>query len=317
MGFSFEKPASGPARKNESSDSDFDPERRKFILTALTAGAGYLALPKMLRALGDEKDGQEESYDPQDAEHRHASSERHAKGRNPFEHGFAFDKETNIGEAEYREAVRYWKTRYEKGDLAESFDSAVGTMRAYWDGVREAFERKGVPTEFALVSIPESFWNDKTWGTDGPFQLSKENAEHYGIKHPENPYDGARGAAALFADIGYEVGGRESFAILKYNGSFVGKFLESWHERHINRPPGIDDFYRYMSKEVNGIRHRIRREQGNTEQARTAFKEETSGMRINMEYLPKYRATVKLVREREKERAEKNRQHGNEYIAMV
>jgi len=316
MGFSFEKPAPGPARKTESSDPDFDPSRRKFILTAMAAGAGYLALPKILRALGDERE--ERDHGLKDTEdHRDASLERDVAERNPFEHGFRFDEKTDIGEAEYGKAVRYWKTRYEKGDLAESFDVAVGTMREYWDGVREAFERNGVPTEFALVSIPESFWNEKTWGTDGPFQLSKENAEHYGIAHPENPYEGARGAAALFSDIGYEVGGRESFAILKYNGSFVGKFLEKWHERKINRPPGIGDFYRYMSTEVNGIRRRIRREHGNTERAKEIFREETSGMRINMEYLPKYRATVKLVREREKEKMENSRKHGDEYIVMV
>ncbi|NTW14004.1 MAG: hypothetical protein HGA31_03165 [Candidatus Moranbacteria bacterium] len=273
-----------------------DPSRRKFLKTLGAIGLGSAIAGTGLgvfvegtdRHFRDEEKRRKQIEDEEKARKikERLELQKIAAGENPMDTYFRAGSIREIGQEQFEKAVEYWAARYEVGKDAERFRSAVEKMAPHFRTMKSVFEEKEVPPALMFVSIYESFWDNESWGhrdsdgPAGPFQLMRDTAKRMHVGDRTDWHEASQGAAKLLSDMIGEMDGIELFGVLKYNGTFVGKFLQDWKSRNGDARPTVTDFYSFMS-------HKAAESQSDPERLR--------GMRINAEYLVKFLATIRTI----------------------
>jgi hypothetical protein len=311
MAFGIEKYTPGNTSKEKAElPVGADPGRRKFLrdATIVLAGTavGVGALPKFLSdgMGGENANGRIASKEEPES----GSAESENVRENPMDELISYEGGVQeIGEKELEALIGYWVWQYTEGAFSGDFQSAIDGLRHHLRVVKHEFDEARVPRELALVSIFESYWNEKTCGEGGPFQISEWAAERFGV-NPKTVRGSAEGAAKLFAEILDEVGAYsepdegEKFGVLRYNARYLRKYVKSLEDRGNGDAPTLAGFLAFMSERAEAVRKQVRTKYGNSSWGRKIGKREFDadiqdgafGIRINIEYLAKYEAAKRI-----------------------
>jgi hypothetical protein len=146
--------------------------------------------------------------------------------------------------------------------LATSLENGYVAMQKYVPGLKEIFEKEGVPEEYIYLALSESYWNPSQKspaGAVGPYQITENTAKlfHMNSKDRTDPIKSAELCAQHLAEI-HKKSGSWPVAVCGYDGQYVNQCMGQLWEKNHDHKCSYSQYEMFMEDKINELKRKLR-----------------------------------------------------------